>query len=273
MPELPEVETMVRKIRPHILNKEIVDLHVLEKGSKLIGELTPFELKNLLVGKKFSEISRIGKFMIFVLNDQSKVIAHLRMSGRFVITKNEPSTNIHNRLWLKFADSSYFNFIDIRRFATFHFVAKDTDYPGLLRLGPDAITSDITAEILYQRINKRKKSIYAVLLDQSIMAGVGNIYANEALYTSRIHPLTSAEKLELTQVAKLLDEVKAVLNNSITFKGTTLLDKSYAGGSFFSRLAVYGKAGKVCKICGSEIKRLKIGGRSVFVCENCQILI
>lgn len=275
MPELPEVETFARQIKPQVLNKKIVDFNVFEKGQRLIAPTSADEFRNRLIGSCFLSLNRHGKFLILDLDNSWQIIAHLRMSGRFTITKAKPDKHVHNRLYVKFEDSTCLNFIDTRRFATFHLIADIKNSQSLNRLGLDALSGDWTQIRLCSVLQRHSKSIYKCLLDQSIISGIGNIYANEALFLSKINPDTAAQALSQASCARLLKNIIYILSTAINFKGTTLLDNSYIDidggtGEFSKLLNVYARANKPCKVCGAIIKRKKVSGRSVFYCPKCQ---
>lgn len=275
MPELPEVETFARQIRPLVLNKPITTVTVTPKGERMIAPLSPAELTAALPGNSFSALKRHGKFLIFELADNKQIVAHLRMSGRLVITSKKPSRDKHNRLWIAFEDGSILNFLDTRRFGTFQLIGKPGDHKGLNQLGPDALDPAWTPRTFHKALQKFNKAIYKVLLDQSAIAGIGNIYANEALFRSKIHPLSPAKALSEKQAGNLLHNIIDILSTALEFKGTTLIDSSYrdsegSAGEFRTLLQVYGKAGNNCVNCAEQIRRIRIGGRSVFYCQNCQ---
>jgi len=274
MPELPEVHTILRQIEPEILHKKVTDFSVTGKGLKLIAPLDQQLFTERIVKRKILELRRHGKFMVFELDDGQKIIGHLRMSGRLSVSR-WPLTHKHNRLQLKFADGTYLNFIDTRRFATFHLLKTNQKYPGLDKLGPDALSPNLTAKILHQKLKTRKKNIYSALLDQSVIAGLGNIYVNESLFASKSYPKRSAGSLTLNETKLLLKNIRKILSTAINLKGTTLLDKTYLDGGgkegkFYNLLRVYDREAKPCFVCTTKIKRIRIGNRSVYFCPKCQ---
>jgi len=273
MPELPEVATVLKQITPAILNQKIADVTVMPKGERMVAPLKPSKLKQELTGKTITSINRHGKFMIFELDNGKKIVAHLRMSGRMLIS-DKPLKHLHNRLYLKFENGKYLNFIDIRRFGTFHLVEKGKTYSGVANLGPDALSGELTAAYLKAKLKDRSKNIYSSLLDQSIIAGLGNIYVNEVLYSCKIHPKRYAGKVNLNEIKLILEQVERILNMAINYRGTTLIDKSYADteglyGDFFDMLKVYGKKDTACERCGTLITKIRISNRGVYLCETC----
>lgn len=262
MPELPEVETVVRQISPALINKKISGIKVYEGGRRMIAPFTAPELESKLIRRTIENISRTGKFMIFKLDDNSAIVAHLRMSGRMLVYP-KPIDDKHIRIHLELSDTTL-NFIDTRRFGTFHFTHNPSEYAGLQRLGPDALSEKFTSEYLFNKLRGRKKPAYSALLDQSIVAGLGNIYVNEVLHAAGIHPLRPASQINKDEATQIVNHTNRILNLAINFRGTTLLDNSYTDGTgeyggFFDKLKVYGK-----DKLSMQIKRIKIGGRSVF---------
>lgn len=274
MPELPEVQTVVNQIRPFLLQQKIKRLVVTDKGLRMIDPYSPQQLNSMLINKKFAEVHRHGKYLVFSLDDNSKIYGHLRMSGIFQISPR-PLEHVHNRLYLELASSQFLNFIDSRRFGTFHFIQTGKNYTGTAKLGVDALSSNLTIEYLQLKFSKLKKHIYSALLDQTIVAGVGNIYANEILFRSKLHPQMPVNLLSQKQIEALIKNTQQILTDAINYKGTTLIDKSYKDvfgdyGEFSMKLMVYGRVVKPCKICGTPIQRIKLNQRSVYFCPKCQ---
>lgn len=269
MPELPEVETTIRYLKPAVLNQVITDITVTNKGESTFN--IPFdEVRGRIIGNKITDIGRHGKWMLFEFNN-GKAIGHLRMSGRYKVD-NKVLDLPHNRFQLHLDSGKIINYIDQRRFGTFHFVDRFENYPGLKKLGPDILLSEVTAEYLHSRLLKTKKPIYSALLDQSIVAGLGNIYVNEVLHACGIHPLTLAEKITLPDAKLILQNSKIILSKALELKGTTLIDNLYRDpegktGQFAKMLQVYGKKKD------PSIQVLKIGGRSVFVHKDTNLIL
>lgn len=268
MPELPEVETTIRYLRPQLLDRVINEVIVSKRGvSHFNQNLT--DVKSQLEGAQFTDLSRIGKWMLFDLG-KTKAVGHLRMSGRFLIG-DEVLPHVHNRFQFLLDNGKVVNYIDQRRFGTFHLVKDFSEYKSLAGLGPDALSGKLTAEYLFSRLQSTKKPIYSTLLDQNMVAGLGNIYVNEALHASHIHPLQPANTLSLSQLEVLVTHIGRLLTLALQFRGTTLIDNLYKDpegktGDFAKMLQVYGKKKD------SEIEVLKVGGRSVFVHKTNQLL-
>ncbi|MCA9382814.1 DNA-formamidopyrimidine glycosylase [Candidatus Dojkabacteria bacterium] len=274
MPELPEVHTFITQIKPFVLSKTIKSFTVTKEGLRLIAPIDPKLFSKEIIGKQITDITRHGKFIIFHLNDGSRIVAHLRMSGRFIVT-DEPFEHKHNRLQLEFEEGGIFNFIDIRRFATFEYINPGDNHKGLSRLGPDALADSFDSKYLSDKLKNRKKNIYSSLMDQSVVAGIGNIYANEILHRALLSPTLPSDQVPLITFPLIVDQTKEVLNMAITHKGTTLIDKSYKDmhggyGEFNVKLKVYAREDEPCFSCNAPIKKIRIQNRSVYYCPNCQ---
>jgi formamidopyrimidine-DNA glycosylase len=274
MPELPEVETTIRYLRPALIGSKINAITLAPTASSIFN-VPLSEVLMRLNGNQVNSIERKGKFMLFDFIDQQKAVGHLRMSGRYLVGANLQIPHLHFTLDL--ANGQQVSYIDQRRFGTFHFVDSFADYPGLQRLGPDALLDEISAQKLHSSWSRRQQGVYQVLLDQSLIAGLGNIYVNELLFLAKANPQTAARDLSLTEVERIVSLIKPLLQKALSLKGTTLIDSLYkdpegSNGEFAQMLTVYGRVDQKCKLCGYKIERLKIGGRSAFFCPNCQRL-
>lgn len=271
MPELPEVETTIRYLRPFLQSSGIIDFTVTNKGESAFN--VPFgELREAILDRKLLDLARRGKWMLFTFaengqipgrENQINIVGHLRMSGRYKVDDQVLGLP-HNRFQLHLADGKVINYIDQRRFGTFELVNSFDEYFAPRQLGVDALSDELTSDYLYERLQKLKKNIYTALLDQTVVAGLGNIYVNEALHASGIHPLSIANSLSKDQLGILIQNIQSILTVALKFKGTTLIDNLYQDpegntGEFAQMLKVYGKK------MDPDIEVLKIGGRSVFV--------
>lgn len=234
---------------------------------------SPQEIVDRLRGRRVVSVERHGKFLRVPLDDGQTIVAHLGMSGRWTVdTTDAPHTHFVSRL----DDDTSVAFVDPR---TFGFVAvyEQDDLPasGISRLGPDAWDGAPDAEDLLEVLSRRTAPIKAILLDQGVLAGLGNIYADEVLFRMRIHPLTPANRLSLSDVEKLLMATKAVLSAAIDKGGTTLDDLAYLlpdgrAGENLESLAVYGREDEPCLVCGTPIQRVVVRARSSHFCPGCQ---
>ncbi|MEI7579723.1 MAG: bifunctional DNA-formamidopyrimidine glycosylase/DNA-(apurinic or apyrimidinic site) lyase [bacterium] len=269
MPELPEVHTIIYQIKPFVEKSIIRNLVIFPKGVKMILPYSVEELRQNVKGKTIKKIERLGKYIIFNLSNSENIIAHLRMTGSLQISKHVLNHQ-HNRLYLDLGEV-YLNFIDLRRFATFHFTKNKSEY--LKKVGMDALDKKLNVRVLQNLARNSSVSIYKFLLDQQKIAGIGNIYANEIMFLAQINPECSVNKISLKKWQIIFDKIKLTLEQAISFNGTTILnfkDSHDESGKFQEKLFVYGREGKLCKVCGSKILRKKINGRSVFYCLNCQ---
>ncbi len=237
---------------------------------------SPSEVVNRLSGRKVEKVGRHGKFLVFELDEGYTMVAHLGMSGRFAITASGEEMSPHTHFVTTLDDGSEVRFIDPR---TFGFVAAyDEDEiasSGLSRLGPDAWDNPPGATELRTALEKRTAPIKALLLDQGPVAGLGNIYADEALFLAKIHPLAPGGSLDGSKLADLLSAVRQVLATAIESGGTTLNDLAYLlpdgqAGDNLDSLHVYGRDGEPCRVCSTEVQRVVVRARSTHFCPGCQ---
>lgn len=262
MPELPEVETVIRYLRPHLVGRSVKSAYLSPKGHRIFGEnhISDFDR---LTNATFNSISRYGKWMLFDLST-GPAVAHLRMSGIYEITDQPLQSNPHTRFHLSLDNGKHLNYIDQRRFGTFHFTDSFETYLGARNLGPDALSNEFHVNDLYPKLQKKTKNIYSTLLDQTVVAGLGNIYVNEVLHKVGLHPLRPANQVTKVQAEQIVLEAKKILELALDMKGTSLVDNLYrnpegGSGEFYKMLEVYGKKDD------PDIEVLKIGGRSAFV--------
>ena len=269
MPELPEVETTRLGLLPYVLGRKINDVDV--RQAKLRFAL-PKHFKNLLINKHIIAIKRRAKYLIFEL-DQGFLIVHLGMSGHLRILNLASSPEKHDHIDIILTDNKVIRYNDPRRFGFMHYTDSLDDFSMFKHLGPEPF--EMNAHELYRAFQKRKAAIKICMMNQSIIVGVGNIYASEALFLAKIHPLTAAKKLNLSQCEHLLTEIQHVLTIAIKQGGTTLQDYVNSEGKpgyFKQSLKVYQRENKPCFDCNTPIKKLIIGQRSTFFCPHCQIL-
>lgn len=265
MPELPEVETVRRTLENFILNKKIVDIKVLY--SKIIED----DLKmfiDALKGKTFKEIDRVGKYLIFKLEDVA-FVSHLRMEGKYQICNQGDCLSKHDHVIFVLEDGKELRYNDVRKFGRMKLVDYN-DYKNQLplsKLGPEPFDVDYLE--LYRKLKKKNKAIKTVLLDQSIMTGIGNIYANEICYQMHLNPYTKANVLSKKRVKELVEVSSSILNKAIEQGGTTIHSFSANGidGLFQVQLKVHMQ--KHCPL-GHEIKKVMINERGTYYCPICQ---
>ncbi len=265
MPELPEVETIVRELRHQVTGKAIARVRVLWERS-VQGQAEDFQL--CLAGKTIEAISRRGKFIGFELQDGTFFTVHLRMTGKLLQEVDAAGKN-HVRVEFRFTDGSSLYFVDARKFGRLRlWPCKKRSCPGL---GPEPLKESAVLAALAGL--RTRRPIKTVLLDQAVLAGIGNIYADEALHLARVHPLIPACRLSAGQLKKLSRVVPRVLKGAIARSGTTLRDYrtvTGARGDNEPQLRVYGRSGQPCFVCGAAIERMRIQGRSAHCCPRCQ---
>lgn len=270
MPELPEVQTIVSQLEP-ALRQAVVDAVAVHRASVIHHGRAG--LKAGLVGKRIERIDREGKWIIFRLRPEAELVVHLGMSGRLTLAPRGAHLPKHTHLCIGFVKrTDELRFCDPRRFGgVWYFTADEFDDAARLRgLGPDALSIRETA---LRAICRRRRQIKALLLDQRAISGLGNIYADEALYATGIHPLAVASRLDDNQVRDLACSIRRVLRQAIRSRGSTLRDYRQADGSegsFQIQHAVYGREGLACRRCGSTIQRIQAAGRSSHICPKCQ---
>jgi formamidopyrimidine-DNA glycosylase len=265
MPELPEVETVVRELQPKISGKT---LHrILIKWHKTVsGDNNEFQ--EAIEGRIITNVSRRGKYICLNLDSHDCVTIHLRMTGKLVFAPGEKEDK-HIRSQFYFTDGTILYFIDSRKFGRIKLWRHRE--PFLPQLGPEPLNKENVSAALLGLNSLR--AIKTVLLDQTILAGIGNIYADEALFMAGIHPLTPAGKLPKTRIKALSLHIPQILNQAIENKGTTISDyrnTDQSRGENQHYLNIYGRENKPCQVCDTTIKRITINNRSAHFCPKCQ---
>jgi formamidopyrimidine-DNA glycosylase len=270
VPELPEVETIRRNLAPHVEGRRLDALEVLDP--RWCRPLAPAGLAAALEDRVIERLSRRGKYLVWELEGDAFLLVHLRMTGTLLL--DPAGTPAHTRVWLRAGEHSL-AFVDPRRFGT-----------GELALGPEALEAFFVARLglepldpgftsahLHALTHTSRAPIKAFLLDQKRVAGVGNIYADEALFRARIHPLRPANRLTRAQTAALRDAVIASLEAGIAAKGATIddfRDPYGVRGTFQDQFLVHLREGEACPVCENTIRKLRAAGRGTYVCERCQ---
>lgn len=286
MPELPEVETVKRGLSKLIVRKQITK--ATSDNFKSFPNLPP-EIKAFLLGARIVAVRRRAKVIVIDLDTNYSLVVHLKMTGQLVYRGEEnwgaghpndsligdlPDKTTHAEL--EFSDGSKLFFNDQRKFGWMKLLATPLveDLPFFQTVGPEPLTKQFTAEVLAKRLQRRAKScIKAVLLDQTTVAGLGNIYVDESLFLSRIHPETLTAELTSEQIERLTDNIKQVLQQSIDAGGSSsrnYVDADGKRGNYLDGAYVYGRAGLPCRLCGTPITKLKVAGRGTHICPVCQ---
>lgn len=270
MPELPEVETLCRSLKPHVLNKPIARVIVHQPQLRWP---VPKNLGPLLTGEIFYDLKRRGKYLLF-FTARGTVIAHLGLSGRLLVLDAKHKKDPHEHLTIYFTNQKSLCLIDPRRFGAFLWTQQNPyDHPLLKNLGPEPLTKKFNSHFLVETIKRHKVPIKQFLMDSHIIAGIGNIYANEALFAAKINPLQPANSLGLDDCERLVKAIKKTLKLALRKGGTTIkdfLDSEGKKGLFQQRLMVYGRGGEKCKHCATKLKEIRLANRSTVFCPKCQ---
>ncbi len=272
MPEKPEVLTVVKQLKPKIVGKTIKEVEVL--WDNIIASPDVKNFKKGLKNQTIKDITTRGKWIVILLENDVLLI-HLRMEGKFFFrTKNEPY-NKHEHVIFRFMDDTEMRFHDVRKFGKMYLLPKKDIYKvlPLKDLGLEFDDPMLSGKYLKEKFQKKTLPIKTALLDQSIIAGIGNIYADEILFLSHINPKIKARTLTEKQCDSIVDNTRVTLSKAIELGGTTI--KSFTSsegvhGLFQNELQVHGKKNKKCPVCGEEIIKIAIGGRGTYYCPNCQ---
>ncbi|AET69077.1 formamidopyrimidine-DNA glycosylase Fpg [Desulfosporosinus orientis DSM 765] len=272
MPELPEVETIRRTLAGHVAGLVINEVELIWPKAVSGWEGQPFEV--LVAGRKIKTIDRRGKYLLIRLEEDITLIAHMRMTGRlnYYSEKKEPEKHTHVVFRL---DQGEVHFSDVRKFGRIQAIPTPLCVSGsaLCKLGPEPLEQEFTPEVLKERLSRKKLPVKAALLDQHVLAGLGNIYADEALFRAGISPLRRVDTLSEEELAKLHQAIREVLQAGIDAQGTSFRDYRDANGekgSFEQALQVYGRGGEPCKICGQTLEQVRLAGRTTVYCSKCQ---
>ncbi|PKM11259.1 MAG: DNA-formamidopyrimidine glycosylase [Gammaproteobacteria bacterium HGW-Gammaproteobacteria-3] len=270
MPELPEVETTCRGIKPHIENRSIQS--VIVRQARLRWPV-PEQLETHLTDLMVQKVYRRGKYLL-LHTEQGTLILHLGMSGSLRILSDDAPLKKHDHVDFVFSGGVTLRFNDPRRFGAVLWTSEPVEtHPLLVDLGPEPLLAEFTGEHLYHRAQKRSTPVKSFIMDSHIVVGVGNIYANEALYEAGIRPGRQAGKISLKRFEKLAAAIRDVLNNAITQGGTTLRDfvnESGKPGYFKQQLKVYGRGGLPCVTCLKPLSETRVANRSTVFCSHCQ---
>ncbi len=272
MPELPEVETVRRKLVPHLTGRTIVRARI--DDTRLVRPEHPDAVAARLTGACVTALGRRGKHLLIGLDDGGTLAVHLRMTGKFLLG-DAPSGHPHLRAVLELDDASVVAYADQRRFGTWRVLEGDPELQEFLneRLGVEPLDDDFDGRALVRLFAGRRASVKAMLLDQRLVAGVGNIYADEALWAARIHPETPAGLVSRPKLDLLAAAVRDVLEVALVAQGSTLRDFQSPDGAYGSmqeRFKVFDRTGEPCERCGTPISKLRVAGRGTHVCSRCQ---
>ena len=272
MPELPEVETVKESLKIRLVGKKILNVFVYYNN--IIEYPSVDEFSSSIINQTINDMARYGKWLIFVLDDYY-LLSHLRMEGKYFFKTSKEELNKHEHVVFSLSDGTELRYMDVRKFGKMHLIKKeDIEKQGpLIEMGLEPWDDKLTVEYLKKCYLKKSLPIKSVLLDQSIIVGIGNIYANEILYLSLINPLMPARDLSDKCLNNIITNTREVLEKAIKKGGTTI--RSYTSvdgvhGLFQQELYVHGQEGNSCKRCSTTIAKIKVGGRGTYYCPNCQ---
>lgn len=273
MPELPEVETVRTTLAEKITGLSIEAVDILMP--KIIRTPSPEEFCRRLTGQTILALDRRGKYLLVRLSGGLTLVIHLRMTGRLVYTTASTPPAKYTHVLFHLGNGEQLRFSDMRQFGRISLVENDALvlFPGLKDLGPEPLSTNFTREYLQRELRRRRTRLKPLLLDQTFIAGLGNIYADEALHRARLHPQRPASTLTSREAAALYRAIREVLTEGIAGRGTTFrdyVDGAGRRGGFQEKLRVYGRAGQPCRQCGKPVERIRISGRSAYFCPGCQ---
>lgn len=278
MPELPEVETIVRRLRDGTQSHPPLPGQTIESAlvtwARIIAQPDSGTFQSMLIGKHITDVCRRGKFLHFPLNE-GHLIAHLRMSGdmrmeRSISVEGQPQpTQAYDRVVINFYSAWRLVFVSVRKFGRMYYTSDPQSIFG--DLGPEPLDAAFSSQRLHKMCHARGRQIKPLLMDQSFIAGLGNIYTDEALFRAKIHPLRTSDSLSANEAEQLHHAIQDVLREGIEQFGASL-DWVYRGGTFQNYFFVYGRAGEPCPKCNTPIEKILVGQRGTHFCPQCQSL-
>lgn len=274
MPELPEVEHVVRALRRAVIGRRIVAAEI--KLPRLLVAPSPASFKRKLRGARIDAINRRGKYILIELDNQQVLLVHLRMTGKFLCVGPEQSLPPYPHVIFYLDDDRRLVFCDMRQFGRMRLLPAEklAALPQIEALAPEPLTDDFSFPHFLETLSKSRRSLKQLLLDQTKILGLGNIYASEALFLARISPLKEAHRLSKLRALKLHQAIRDILQEAIDARSTLKIDLDDGSGGYFGTTEqfwrVYERAGEPCVNCGASIRRIVQGGRSTYFCPKCQ---
>ena len=267
MPELPEVQTVVNQIKSDLLHETVESITPI--WPKVFHNFTSEEAKQRIRGGQIIDVSRRAKFII-IRFAESIVAIHLRMTGKLYLLQKNQAISKYATAYFTLKNKRKLIFDDVRKFGRIYL--HENIGPIDQRHGPEPLENNFTSESLFKLIRSKKRNIKALLLDQSMIAGLGNIYADESLWKSKIHPNSLSHKIPKKRIGNLHKNIKIILTNAIEQNGTTIIDFSVNGesGKYTNELKIYGKHNLDCFRCNNPIKKIRVAGRGTYICSKCQ---
>ncbi len=269
MPELPEVETFVRALRAPLVGRTITTVRI--TWPRHIVVPPPDELRRRITNRRIEAIDRRGKYLVFTLSDDETLIIHLKMTGHLSVVEARTPTDPYAHTVFELDDGRELRFRDPRKFGRVYLVHDPADVVG--PLGPEPLTDDFSVDELTARLAGRKRVLKPLLLDQTFIAGIGNIYADEALFHAGIRPTRRSDTLTTGEIAALHAAIRQVLTMGIEREGASISTYVKADGEMGdmqNAVAVFRRTGRACYTCGRPIERIVLGGRSTHYCPHCQ---
>jgi formamidopyrimidine-DNA glycosylase len=267
MPELPEVETIKNALEPHLAGRTFKGIKI--SDTRPVQKLTLDEFCSRLMGKKILGLGRRGKFLIIRLSDGENLVIHLRMTG--ALLWNPRTIDPFTRVEFYLDKGGHLVYTDIRRFGTMSLVKDIGDVVG--KMGAEPLGKQFTPQYLAQLLKSRETPVKSILLNQELIAGIGNMYADEALFHAKIHPLRAASTLTSKEIGKLHTSIKDVLNRGIQKLGASIRNYRHPDGgqgTAHTEFAVAHRGGEPCPVCGTPIERIVVGQRGTYYCPRCQ---
>jgi formamidopyrimidine-DNA glycosylase len=269
MPELPEVETIKNELLPHIISHYVTGVVLFWDG--IVRQPPVEEFCSRLIGQKITGVTRRGKYLILNLSSNEVLIIHLKMSGSLLLKPASAEADRFTRAVLYLDEESGLHFRDPRKFGVMWLVEDKNTVVG--KLGPEPLEADFTPKVLAQRLHNRTAPIKALLFDQNFIAGIGNMYADEALFTAKIHPLRLGGGLSRDEVGRLHSAIKQVLQAAIGNKGASIVNYYRPGGELGTahfEFKVAHRRGETCPVCDTPLKRITVRNRGTYFCPKCQ---
>jgi len=272
MPELPEVETIKRDLEEKIKSKKVEKVVV--ANDKCIKMPASGEFISGIEGRFFQQIKRRGKYLIIELDSSDNLVIHLKLTGRLIYSLKEKKLD-YSKIIFIFYDSTQLTFTDMRGFGNV-WLLPDKEFkriPSLKNLGPEPLEEEFTVDKFKELLKEKRTDIKSLLMNQEFIAGIGNIYSQEALFLSGIHPKRKALSLRYEEIGRLYNNLRSVLNEAISYRGSSVdayVDLQGEKGKYKPHLRVYGREGKNCPVCGAIIQKINIKGRGTCFCPQCQ---
>ncbi|MBI4304386.1 MAG: bifunctional DNA-formamidopyrimidine glycosylase/DNA-(apurinic or apyrimidinic site) lyase [Chloroflexi bacterium] len=269
MPELPEVETIKNELVPYITDRRITGVTLF--WERLVRQLSAEEFRSRLIGRRITGIARRGKYLVISLDSDEALVIHLRMTGSLIVGKDSSEPPQYTRAIIHLDNNTRIFFRDLRKFGLMRLVQDKDSVIG--ELGPEPLEPDFTPEVLAKILTKRSAPIKALLIDQNVIAGIGNMYADEALFAARIHPLRPGGSLSKEEIERLHQAIRDVLSAAISRKGASVdsyIRPDGSRGSAHLEFNVAHRRGELCPRCGTPIQRIPVRNRGSYFCPKCQ---